>query len=79
MTPLHLAAESGHIKVVNYLCDEGADVKIRDNDGVNLNAGRLAYWVSSSKDPSNSLWYVPGCEENEYHIKITNVNTIQSW
>ena len=42
MTPLHLAAESGHIKTVTYLCDKGADIKIQDNDGVNLNAGRLA-------------------------------------
>ena len=40
MTPLHLAAESGHIKIVNYLCDEGADINIQANDGVILNAGR---------------------------------------
>ena len=42
MTPFHLAAESGHVKIVNYLCDEEADINIQDNDGVNLNAGRLA-------------------------------------
>ena len=42
MTPLHLAAESGHVNIVNYLCDEGAAINIQDNDGVNLNAGRLA-------------------------------------
>ena len=42
MTPLHLAAAGGHIKIVNYLCDEGADIKIQENDGVNLNTGRLA-------------------------------------
>ena len=41
MTPLHLAAESGHIKIVNYFCDNGADIKIQDNDGVILNVGRL--------------------------------------
>ena len=98
MTPLHLAAESGSIKKVNYLCDEGADINIQDNDGVSINAGRLADWVSfslisrqvlscclpvyqhsSSKNPSNSLLYVAGSEESEYHIKITNINTIQSW
>ena len=46
MIPLHLAAESGHIKKVTYLCDEGADIiNIQDNDGVNLSAGRLADWV----------------------------------
>ena len=42
MTPLHLAAESGHVKIVNYLCDEGADSNIQDKDGVNLNAGRFS-------------------------------------
>ena len=48
MTPLHLAAESGHIKIVNYLCDEGADINVQDIDGVNLNACRLADLVSIS-------------------------------
>ena len=42
MTALHLAAKGGHIKIVITLCDEGADLNIQDNDGVNLNAGRLA-------------------------------------
>ena len=42
MTALHLAAESGHIKIVTYLCDEGADTNIQDNDSVNLNGDRLA-------------------------------------
>ena len=45
MTPLHLAAKSGHIKKVNYLCDKGADINIPDDDGVNLNVGRLEDWV----------------------------------
>ena len=39
MTPLHLAVESGHIKKVDYLFDKGAYI---DDDGVTLNAGRLA-------------------------------------
>ena len=42
MTPLHLAAEAGHIKIVTHLCDKGADLSIQDNNGVKLNAGRLA-------------------------------------
>ena len=42
MTPLHLAAESGHIKIVNYLCDKAADINVQDNDGVILNADRFA-------------------------------------
>ena len=45
MTPLHLAAECGHIKKLNYLCDKGADINIQDNDGVILSAGRLEDWV----------------------------------
>ena len=42
MTSLHLAAKCGRVKVVKYLCEEGADINIQDNDGVNVNAGRLA-------------------------------------
>ena len=41
MTSLHLAAESGRIKVVDYLCDQGADINTEDDDGVILNANRL--------------------------------------
>ena len=69
MTPLHLAAESGHIKKVNYLCDEGADINIQDNDGVNLNAGidqliesELAQFENNNlsifKDHGNCLLHV---------------------
>ena len=42
MTPLHLAAESDHIIIVNHLCDKEADINIQDNEGVILNADRLA-------------------------------------
>ena len=42
MTPLHLAVVSGHIKKVDYLFDKGADINNQDDDGVILNAGRLA-------------------------------------
>ena len=42
MTALHLATEGGHIKTVTHLCDKGVDLNIQDNDGVNLNASRLA-------------------------------------
>ena len=34
MTPLHLAAESGRIKILNYLVDKGADINIQDDNGV---------------------------------------------
>ena len=43
MTPLHLAAESNRIRMVDYLLDQGADINIQDEDGVILrtNDGRL--------------------------------------
>ena len=44
MTPLHLAAKSGRVKIVNYLVEQAADINIQDDIGVNLchtNAGRL--------------------------------------
>ena len=34
MTPLHLAAESGRIKILGYLVDQGADINIQDDNGV---------------------------------------------
>ena len=35
MTPLHVAAERGErIRIVNYLVDQGADINIKDNNGV---------------------------------------------
>ena len=43
MTPFHLAAESGRIKVVDYLFDQGADINTQDNDGVILNASKLVH------------------------------------
>ena len=34
MTPFHLSAESGHIKIVNCLYDQRADINIQDDNGV---------------------------------------------
>ena len=36
MTPFHLAAESGHIRIVNCLYDQGADINIQDDNGVTI-------------------------------------------
>ena len=33
-TPLHEAAEGGHVGVLEYLIQAGADVTIKDDDGV---------------------------------------------
>ena len=34
MTPLHVAAERGHTKIVDYLVREGADIDSQDKEGV---------------------------------------------
>ena len=35
MTPLHVATQRGdRISIVNYLADKGADINIKDNNGV---------------------------------------------
>ena len=36
MTTLHLAAESGHIKMVDCLLDQGVDINIQDDNSVSL-------------------------------------------
>ena len=56
MTPLHLAAESGHVKKVNYLYDERADINIQDNDGVILNADSLEDLASFQGKCSIAIW-----------------------
>ena len=34
ITPLHVAAERGHRRIVEYLADKGADIDIQDKNGV---------------------------------------------
>ena len=36
MTPLHVAAEKGRIKIVEYFVKERADVNIQDCNGVSI-------------------------------------------
>ena len=36
MTPLHLAAESNHMKIVEYLLDQGANINLQDDNEVIL-------------------------------------------
>ena len=33
-TPLHLAAEGGHAGTAQLLVEKGADINVKDNDGV---------------------------------------------
>ena len=47
MTPLHLAAKSGHVKVLNYLVGKGADIDIQDDKGVIIcNTNEFTYEFS---------------------------------
>ena len=34
MTPLHKAALRGHVDTLQYLLDKGADIDIKDSNGV---------------------------------------------
>ena len=34
MTPLHFSAETGRIKILGYLVEQGADINIQDDNGV---------------------------------------------
>ena len=44
MTPLHLAAESNHIKIVECLLDQGAaDINIQDDNQVILHTNAADY------------------------------------
>lgn len=45
MTPLHLAAKSGHIDTVNHLLEQ-ADINIQDENGVNISQYQC-WWISS--------------------------------
>ena len=36
MTPLHVAAERGYVKIVDYLLGKGADIGIQDKNGVTI-------------------------------------------
>ena len=36
MSPLHLAAEIGHIGILDYLVKQGADINTQDDEGVKI-------------------------------------------
>ena len=43
MTPLHLAAESNRIKMLECLLDQGADINIQDDNEVTLRTNAVDY------------------------------------
>ena len=44
MTPLHLAVESNHIKMVECLLDQGADINVQDDNQVILHTNGVEYF-----------------------------------
>ena len=44
MTPLHLAIESNHIKMVECLLDQGADINVQDENEVILHTNAVDYF-----------------------------------
>ena len=36
VTPLHMAAEGGHVSIVEYLVDNGARMDVKENAGVSI-------------------------------------------
>ena len=44
MTPLHLAAESNRIKMIECLLDQGADINIQDDNEVTLHTNAVDYF-----------------------------------
>ena len=50
MTPLHLAAEIGRIKMLHYFIEEGADINIQDHKGVIIHnsVARIPDWIWAS-------------------------------
>ena len=49
MTPLHLAAESNSIKMVECLLDQQADINIQDDNEVILHTNVVEYFELASR------------------------------
>ena len=48
MTPLHLAAETGRIGILGHLVEQGADINIQDDEGVNILCHRTLHTSAAS-------------------------------
>ena len=58
---MHTAAKENHEYTVHYLAELGADIDIKDNDGVSetliITAGRLAF-PQAHKEPLHALLWI---------------------
>ena len=67
MTPLHVAAERGHLKIVKYLLgltDQEVDINIQDHYRVRYDM----YWWTSTADEFQSFIYKKRCCIHYYVI-----------
>lgn len=51
VTPLHLAAKSGNIKVMDELLDRGANIDARTKGACGCKYARIVFMSSSASDP----------------------------
>ena len=68
MTPLHLAAKSGHIDTVNHLLAQ-ADINTQDENGVNIS--QYQCWQISS---FSAKWWIMF---HLFPIKITSLSALK--
>jgi len=47
-TPLHMAVESGNDATVKFCVDKGADVNIKDNEGVSKITNHIVFRIIST-------------------------------
>ena len=60
MTPLHVAAEKDHLKIVEYLADQKVDIDIQDDHGVHHSASKCMVVVAAAcrKPLVNDEWAI---------------------
>lgn len=66
-TPLYFAVELGHIELLDFLIQKGADPKIRDNMGI------TPYMLCRMKGIPIPLRLAPYCDELGYRLKMASL------